>query len=89
MDAVTKTYEAVKVVGTSTVALLVAVSAAIATFANDIAEVVPEGQQGAVAWILRVAVGLASAAEIVRRHTPVHPDQRGITGPAVVVKSAP
>lgn len=85
MDTVTRAYETAKVIATAVATFLVVLAAAVVELADEIAQVVPEGAEGMVAWLLRAAAVIGAAAELIRRHTPVGADQRGITGPSVHV----
>jgi hypothetical protein len=67
---------------------LVALSVGLTAAATEIAQVAPEQSETVVAWLLRAAAWLAVAWQIVRQHTPVPPDARGLL-PGDVMAAVP
>jgi hypothetical protein len=73
------TIEKIKVIAFSAVTWLTAASAVVVILADEIAKVLPGGYQDDVArWALIVGGVLTAAINIIRRVTPVIPEDRGI-----------
>lgn len=78
MDTILKNIERAKVIATQVVTYLVAASAALTYFANDIAASLPEGYESVSAFALKAAAVLTAAVLVIRRSTPVPSDERQI-----------
>lgn len=74
----TKLYAAAKVILAAAPTYFVAVAAGLTIASGTLAEVAPESWQTTLAWAIRVAAWLTTAAQIVRRVTPVPKTQRGL-----------
>lgn len=83
MDKINELIEKAKVVAQAAVTWLVFISVVLTFAASEIADVVPgETGEEIVTWILRVVAWIGVAVGIIRRVTPVAPDERGILPPA-------
>jgi small neutral amino acid transporter SnatA (MarC family) len=71
-----------KVVLSAAVTWLVVAAAVLAIIAEELAKVLPDGPGQAVARVLGIALmAIGCAIAIIRRVTPVLPDERGILPP--------
>jgi hypothetical protein len=68
---------------------LVALSVGLTAAATEIAQAAPEQSETVVAWLLRAAAWLAVAWQVVRQHTPVPPDARGLLPEPDVMAAIP
>lgn len=74
--------ERIRVVAGAAVTWLTFAATALTIFAEEIAAVFPDGgAEDATVWILRAVAWLGAAVAIIRRVTPVLPDQRGVLLP--------
>lgn len=74
----TETLARVRVVATSAVTWLQVVAAVLVIAAEEIAKAVPEISDDVTTVVVRVVAVLGAAVAIIRRVTPVLPDERGL-----------
>lgn len=83
MEKLNELIAKAKVIAQAVVTWLVFASVVLTFAAGEIADVVPgETGEAITVWVLRVVAWLGVAVGIIRRVTPVAPDERGILPPA-------
>lgn len=72
--------EKAKVVAKAFVTWAVIISGLLIGLSTQLGELAPDWEytQVVTAWLIRIAVTLTAAVTIIRRHTPVAEDERGI-----------
>jgi hypothetical protein len=73
-----KLFACVRVVLTAAPTYLTGAATAIAFAKDEIAETFPAAAEPVARWAVPVAAGLLCAARIIRRVTPVLPEERGL-----------
>jgi len=82
MDQINALLDRVKVVATAAVTYLTAAVVILSLVADQIVELLPNGDgQTVAAWLIRVVAVLSGAITIIRRVTPVVPQDRGLLPP--------
>lgn len=72
-----------KVVLGAAITYITAIAMGVTIAANEIAKAAPEGSEDVVAWMLRAASLLTAVVAMIRSHTPVSPDMRGLLPPKI------
>lgn len=76
----------------SMVSIASAIAVGLSAAAAELAEVMPEGSETVVAWLIRIATWIGVAISIYATHTVVPKDLRGLAPPAgkqIVVTAVP